>query len=628
MDVHASTTWSAMIRQRNLGFVRLVMVFGLGVCLVGLAEIWAASTGAAADQPSDLDARVTELIAALGSEEYAVRERAQEQLGELGLLAFDALLEASRHDDVEIAMRARYLVGSLPIEWSTVNDSTTVRSILRNYSAASRAERNTRMQQLAALADSSGIPALCRLARFEVDTLLSKEAGLFALNHEAPTDSEQRSELAERIRTTVGLSARTAPGWLRAYAASLVAPGSSTESWAQLVEAEQQTFARFPSRTNRRIVRDLFRWQADLLRQLDRPNEFHQAVRSSLEYVEGNRRELLDFVDWALEREAWIVVDDVAARFSHEFNRHAALVYLLAEAQLKRGNGDLADGTARRALAISPDNPDAHAISADELQLRLMYDWAEREYRLVIGLTKPSTNNGLHLNSRIVLADMLYDLQRESDAAEEMAGVVAVIDKNEKILESTRRTVAELTSLLEYYRAMHFKGLGELEKQVEHLERAYEIYPLNPDFLIAMYHVPNPKPPWRKLVEQRISTAQKTLGQQIERAESEIKTGGNGARRPGSIEELAPSLNELAWLIANTEGDFTSAVQYSQRSLKLKPDEPAYLDTLARCYFAVGDLENAVKHQALAVEGAPYYQQIRRQLKLFEDALAKAAEKN
>ena len=86
--------------------------------------------------------------------------------------AFDALIEAQRHPDIEIALRARYLVRSLPIRWERDTDPRRVKGILSTYSEANRADRLNRMQQLAAMPDSGGIEALCRLVRFETDHLL------------------------------------------------------------------------------------------------------------------------------------------------------------------------------------------------------------------------------------------------------------------------------------------------------------------------------------------------------------------------------------------------------------------------------------------------------------------------
>jgi outer membrane protein assembly factor BamD (BamD/ComL family) len=49
---------------------------------------------------------------------------------------------------------------------------------------------------------------------------------------------------------------------------------------------------------------------------------------------------------------------------------------------------------------------------------------------------------------------------------------------------------------------------------------------------------------------------------------------------------------------------------------------------LGRCYFAAGDLENAIKYQRQAVEKHPQVQVMRRQLAMFEKALAEGHAKD
>ena len=66
--------------------------------------------------------------------------------------------------------------------------------------------------------------------------------------------------------------------------------------------------------------------------------------------------------------------------------------------------------------------------------------------------------------------------------------------------------------------------------------------------------------------------------------------------------------------------------QRSELSLELDPGNASYLDTLGRCYFATGDLESAVEAQRKAIEMHPHLMVMRRQLKLFEDALRKRSE--
>ena len=52
--------------------------------------------------------RITKLINQLGSEDFSARERAQSELAQAGLEAYDALHAAQSHIDPEIALRARY----------------------------------------------------------------------------------------------------------------------------------------------------------------------------------------------------------------------------------------------------------------------------------------------------------------------------------------------------------------------------------------------------------------------------------------------------------------------------------------------------------------------------------------
>jgi len=77
--------------------------------------------------------------------------------------------------------------------------------------------------------------------------------------------------------------------------------------------------------------------------------------------------------------------------------------------------------------------------------------------------------------------------------------------------------------------------------------------------------------------------------------------------------------NEYAWLVANTTGDFTKALRYARRALDAAadPDNASYLDTLAHCRAAVGDLTGAVRTQWLAHRREPHNRTIRRNLDRF-----------
>ena len=86
-------------------------------------------------------------------------------------------------------------------------------------------------------------------------------------------------------------------------------------------------------------------------------------------------------------------------------------------------------------------------------------------------------------------------------------------------------------------------------------------------------------------------------------------------------ERLATACNQYAWLVGNTATDVDEAIRMSRQSVELMPKSGSYYDTLAHCYFAKKDYENAVKCQTLAVKYEPNTLQIKRQLKVFQKAL-------
>ena len=99
------------------------------LAILALLLLAFAAAGQAADEPppADPELRIPQLIAKLGSPHYLIRERAQQELAQIGLPAFDLLFEAQLHDDIEVALRAKYLVRKLRITWSRDDDPQTVR---------------------------------------------------------------------------------------------------------------------------------------------------------------------------------------------------------------------------------------------------------------------------------------------------------------------------------------------------------------------------------------------------------------------------------------------------------------------------------------------------------------------
>lgn len=583
----------------------------------------------AADVPQvELDRRIASLIEQLGAAQYHAREKAQEDLKRLGAVAIDALLAAQEHADTEIAMRARFLVRSMPIQWTTNEDPAQIRQLFHDYSDLDREDRILRATHLSTLENQAGVVGLCRIMRFDPDPIVSKKAAMLVLRSTWADAEQLRLDTARRIRSEVAACKRPGALWLVAYARTLESPAATVDEWAELTQREAATFARSPLQSDREIVRDLHRWQADLLVRLDRRDEAASALRSTFDLLSKDSKEqehadLYDLLGWSIEHELHRVADEMSQRFSTHFAGSPQLLYGLAESQWKRGQHEIADATADRARQIDPDNLDQHEVMGWVLLNRERMNWSEREFRYAVNRSKPDDGNGAGYRWRF--ARTLFDWGRELEAGEMVKVVVDAAKANPQLYERldpiNDPPPTEVQAYMNYYHGMYFAKNGDREKQIEYFKAAIELSPKNSDFVIAMFRVPKPDDAWKQQVKQRIEALGGELRTEMRELESTLQRPMDDEQRSDFKKMLASKCNEFAWLLSNTEGDLQEALRASQRSLELAPEDPAFLDTLGRCHYALGDYETAIKFQKQAIKKMPTMQVMRRQLALFEKAL-------
>ena len=225
------------------------------------------------------------------------------------------------------------------------------------------------------------------------------------------------------------------------------------------------------------------------------------------------------------------------------------------------------------------------------------------------------------ISAYVWLSLLEFDLAEYRDAAASLTQLEEAIDRNDQsrrlfndIIRDARGELPDRKTLMarrHYYLACQFREEGDWSKQREHLQAAIEKDGTDADVMIAIYRLHGADDAWRADVRQRILRLSKVFQKSIEEDPEDSIT-----------------YNQWAWLISNTEGDFDQSLRYSKKSLELVPDEPGYLDTLGRCYYAKGDLASAVKYQRRAVELEPHMQVMRRQLELFESTLAASQTKD
>jgi len=575
------------------------------------------------DTPSDGDAlAIDRLIEQLGSNHFSVRRHAEEQLIQLDQEAFDHLQSALRHPDLEIASQARYILHRVRIEWVSANDSETVRALMSSYGELSTSDRRDLIADLSQLEDDEGLGALCRIARFELSSTLARRAALAVL--QTPLPGPQRAEnLRTKIQNEIGEGTGTTVRWLRLYMKQLQQPQELVGHWLDAIDKEVARLEKEGSATTQELVLQLIDFHISLATELNQPEDVFASLQRKIELPtaadaeDSMQRNLADALQWILEREQWQVFELLEAHYADELEQHRLLAYLHAAMEAARGNSNLAEELAGRAFAVKTADDEQRNRIAETIAELGHHRWAEREWRHLVDTLEPTDLQSMI--ARISLANWcLHDRKEDKKAAELLAETCNAIEKDparKKSLlsnDDVRRSYNDSRTQKEYFLACHLGREGKTVEQRKHLEKAYKYNQIDPDVLIAMYRLSEQDESYRKTVLERIEKTRSQIEELIDRYPDE----------PGK----AMLYNHYAWLVSNTEGDYEKAVKYSHRSLELRPGSPSYLDTLGRCYYAVGDLENAIKYQRQAVEKHPQVQILRRQLELFESKLAKRKE--
>jgi tetratricopeptide (TPR) repeat protein len=184
-----------------------------------------------------------------------------------------------------------------------------------------------------------------------------------------------------------------------------------------------------------------------------------------------------------------------------------------------------------------------------------------------------------------------------------------------QVLRRIRREPGSIRSRRLYFSAEHERHQGNVAHQTELLDKAIASDATDADVLIALYRLPNPTDVRRQQTVRQIKAAADAFHREIQ-------------EKP----ESPSGYNQLAWLLGNTLGETDKtlaeeAVHASLKSLELQPGAAGYIDTLARCYYAKGDYEAAVRHETEALRLDPHSGLIRRQLEEFQKALAAARKK-
>lgn len=566
------------------------------------------------------DDRVKALIHDLGNPRFSARRAASNELRQIGPEAFDLLNAATDDADPEIAASAGYLLRQIAVRWVQPEDSAMIRALLRQYGQEADNIRSQRIEQLAKLPQNGGVVALVRVVRFDRSPILSRTAAL-AIIHPKDLNPSRPALDAAAIQQQLGASTRPAANWLRQYLAQQHDPAASIKSWTQLIQEESARLDK-ASETNNEIVLGLEWNLAELYRQTGDTASINAVLNRIVELGgDGAEDELVYLLKWLTEHKSWNVLDTFLDKHLAQVIQNKRPLYYAALARSLEGKHDLADQLAADAAALPSQGRLESFFSARDMEEHGQFDWAVREYRRAI--EKQPSDTGEPFLARLALANLYHDYEREQDAADVLEPLVKSVQGDNTVSQLysrirdyyNGRVSTELpdpdgiAARYHFYRACQYQAEKDLTRAKGAYDLSLQFNQGDADVLIAAYHFPGGDAKWHDAVRQRV----RKLVQQFQQQVDEDPTD-------------ATPYNQWAWIVSNTEGDLQRALRYSQRSLELNlgGDSVAggYLDTLGRCYYALGDYENAVKSERDAIDKVGYPQVMQRQLDLFEKALA------
>jgi tetratricopeptide (TPR) repeat protein len=597
---------------------------GLLAVLLGAAGLLSGSAVVHASAPaaSSSNTDVAALIADLGHPDYATRERAAAELEAVGPAVVDALLSAvETSGDLEVALRAGWLVDALPaVPLAVSGDAPAAVGLLEQYAQAGPTARRRLAHRLLRLDDDAGIEPLARIVRLDRSPALSRLAAALLVREWRPGDPFWGG-MIPRITRGLGDSQRLAARFARAVVAfseaesPTVAAAAVADALAVVEQLEPMLdeggidadlpddglpFS-LPATAGDAATQRVFRrCLVEMLAASGRREEaLGQAALLLAAVGAADDRTAVELV-WLCEHGLPEAVGIVEDRVSDPGPDAPSLAYAMALACRRAGRAERATELADHAFSRPTGAGDE---SMQRLQMAMLLakwgaaDWATREYdRVVADDDAPAAEATL---GSIYYSEFLHDQGDDAGAAAVLRRVVGGEGERaaDRILPRLQRDPESVESRLLYFEAL---VADEPARRRELLERSVAINDRDVDALIALYRLQPATPDERAAAADRVQNA-------LRRIENEID----------ALPDDPNGYNEYAWLVSNTEGDLEKATRFSRQSLEKSFDTASYLDTLAHCHAAAGNLRRAVRTQSLALRMEPHSRMILQNLMRF-----------
>lgn len=565
---------------------------------------------------------IAALVDRLGDARPAVREQATEDLADLGSAAADELLRAAESpDDLERALRARWLIDRLPL--TLPSDPPDVTAILERFSKLDVTERIRRMHVLLRLENVAGVEPLARVARLERSPAVAEIAAALLAREWEPGDplwppvaagivaglGESRRPPAAFLGAVVaGSRSRTDTERRQAADAAAAAlatiAGSHSGGSTGLSDLGDPDEAVVDAADAVRILR-----RSLILMRLaagQRDDALAEAQRLFDSTTVGDEPDLVAVdLAWLADHGLPQAVELLPASVAGPQASRPLVAYAAAVARRRLGDEAGADALVSRARAAldADDSPASSRLQAAIILARWgAVDWSLAEHAAI--QADAETSVGMLALSATIAAEVLNEQDRCGEAAALLRTLLEGPTRREGIdqaLLQVARDPAGVRSRMLYFEARAAAAGGDPAAERRLLDESLTAYEKDVDTLIAAYRVSAGDERRRAEIRPRITKALAAIKDEI-----------------AAVPDDATGYNEYAWLVSNTEGDVAEATACAKRALGISFDSAGYLDTLAHCHAAAGDLANAIRTQSLAVRREPHNRMLRRNLERFE----------
>ena len=575
-----------------------------------------------------IEGRITSLIEQLGDDSYAVRQRAAIELQRIGMLAFEQLRTAMLLPDPQVSSTAHSLLQKIHQDWSWDSDPLDIREVLDGYGRASLVDRGSRIDRLAKMGGESALAALCRICRYETYDSLSRHAAIQVLKTTMSSESPEETQASLTIiRQVLGSSHRVSSEWLQKFSLWLESKQFDITWWRKTVAAERQLLLERQSSVAREDVLELNKWLCSRLVEMQKTTEALEEADSLLEFIPPNTADLLEMCHWAMTAKLPVWIESLNARYPVHFSTYTKLGYALAESWEARGDLRQAEELAEKVFRRGREEPQVLPSQLAErqdvarmLRQRSKPAWALREFKAAWETADPLNRPSLPIFFEY--SSLLEDEERFADAADVWKGLADRLENEPLYRDQINFTYPEffddvnpadaLLGNYYYLRGLGAKQAQKMDEAMNWLQKSTTIYSANSESWIELYRLTTDEE-GRKRIRKEAAQFGDQLRERARLTESNLLEGA-ADRFATHRSTLARALNELAWLLANTDDDLDEALECAKRACELVRKNPSYLDTLARVHFQRGDVAEAIRLQEQVVALEPYRKKMVRVL--------------